>query len=88
MLLTNLVATPPHKWRPISDLPSDPGRLASSELKVLQQIWIEQKDSLEATGAVKEFNEQLSAALMRASFRLPLRTRILNWSHKSSKIKN
>jgi len=48
-----------YEWRPIEDLPPDPTELSNSELGVLREIWLEQKDGLQSSAAVEEFNRRL-----------------------------
>lgn len=53
--------TPPiaHRWEPLEDLPSDWTKLALAELRALSDIWLEQKDLLAGSDALKTFNERL-----------------------------
>lgn len=46
-------------WQPIEDLPSHWQELAVPELSSLAKVWMEQKERLEDSKAVKEFNERL-----------------------------
>ncbi len=48
------------KWSPIEDLPSDTSSLTDAELKYLGELWIEQRDELNAERDVDEFNRRLS----------------------------
>jgi Fic family protein len=48
-----------YKWRPVSDLPDHHGEWYDSEIHVLRGVWREQKDSLEQSGALEQFNERL-----------------------------
>lgn len=47
------------KWKPIEDLPNNWRELADGRLKNLADIWLEQKQSLQHSSAVREFYEQL-----------------------------
>jgi Fic family protein len=48
-----------YMWKPIADLPGDPARVASPELRSLASVWLEQKDDLLSSGALDTFYEQL-----------------------------
>ena len=48
-----------HKWEPIGDLPADWPRLGSSQLRALDEVWREQREQLEASGALARFNDRL-----------------------------
>lgn len=48
-----------HKWEPVSDLPGNHASLASKELRVLEDIWKEQRGSLESTGGMQQFMGRL-----------------------------
>lgn len=48
-----------YKWHPIEDLPPDHLKLASRELASLAEVWREQRQLLEASGALKVFTERL-----------------------------
>src|SRR5258708_7883230 len=48
-----------YKWRPFSDLPADPRILGDSELEALHRVWMDQKKSLEESGALDLFNQRL-----------------------------
>lgn len=49
-----------HSWEPITDLPPDWARLASAELGGLLAVWLEQKDLLAESEALREFNDRLN----------------------------
>lgn len=53
--------TPPfsHTWEPLEDLPEEGRVLASTELRALSDIWLEQKDLLSGSAALDAFNERL-----------------------------
>lgn len=48
-----------HRWRPIEDYEVDPAALASAELRALAAVWQEQRERIEAAGALRRFNERL-----------------------------
>jgi prophage maintenance system killer protein len=48
-----------HKWHPIEDLPADYEALASTELRSLSEVWLEQRESLQDSAAMRRFNEHL-----------------------------
>jgi Fic family protein len=48
-----------YKWRPISDLGSDPKSLTDGELESLRRIWADQKKDLTARGVLDEFDKRL-----------------------------
>ena len=50
-----------YRWKPMSGLPEDSAKLASSELRSLAQVWIEQKDGLAASEALETFNGSVAA---------------------------
>ncbi len=47
------------KWQPITDLPANWQDLSIPELSSLAGVWAEQRDRLQESQAVKEFNERL-----------------------------
>lgn len=47
------------EWNPIVDLPSDTSNLDVIELRALEQVWREQREKLEETGALSLFEERL-----------------------------
>jgi len=47
------------KWQPIADLPENWQDLSVPELSSLALVWVEQRDRLKESQAVKEFNERL-----------------------------
>ena len=49
-----------HAWHPIEDLPEDWIDLAVPELRALGDVWLEQRDELEGTGALARFIDQLT----------------------------
>lgn len=49
-----------HRWRPIEDYEVDPATLASTELRSLTVVWQEQRERIEATGALPGFHERLA----------------------------
>ena len=48
-----------HKWHPIEDLPADYEAMASTELRSLSEVWLEQRESLQDSAALRRFNEHL-----------------------------
>lgn len=48
-----------HRWHPIRDYQVDPAALVQSELTPLTALWREQRAQIEASGALRRFNEQL-----------------------------
>jgi fido (protein-threonine AMPylation protein) len=48
-----------YKWRPISDLGSDPKSLTDGELESLRRIWADQKKDLTERGVLDEFDKRL-----------------------------
>jgi ElaB/YqjD/DUF883 family membrane-anchored ribosome-binding protein len=46
-----------HKWQPIEDLPADHQSMASTELRSLSEVWLEQRESLQDSAALRQFNE-------------------------------
>lgn len=52
---------PPHRWRPIEDLPADRSALrrATSEVAGLRRAWAQRRADLETSGALLEFNRRL-----------------------------
>ena len=48
-----------HQWHPIQDYKVDPATLVQSELTPLTELWREQRAQIEASGALRRFNEQL-----------------------------
>lgn len=52
-----------HKWHPIEDLPKDYESMASTELRSLSEVWLEQRESLQGSTALVRFNEQLQRQL-------------------------
>lgn len=48
-----------HKWQPIEDLPADYESMASTELRSLSEVWLEQRESLQDSAALRRFNEHL-----------------------------
>ncbi len=48
-----------YKWKPIEDLPADFTGLASGELRALSEVWLEQRELLESSDALKRFNMRL-----------------------------
>ncbi|MCA1705512.1 MAG: Fic family protein, partial [Actinobacteria bacterium] len=50
---------PRHLWSPLLDLPSDWSQLASTELRALSDIWLEQRGLLSGSDALDQFNERL-----------------------------
>ena len=48
-----------HRWRPIEDLPEDWERLGDRDLRHLAEFWSENRQEMEAHGAVRAFNERL-----------------------------
>ncbi len=54
--------TPPHRWKPIEDLPADRTALsrAAAEVVALRRAWADKKRELEESGALKQFNERLA----------------------------
>ena len=48
-----------YKWRPISDLGSDPKSLTDGELESLRRIWADQKKDLTERGVLEEFDKRL-----------------------------
>ncbi len=48
-----------HKWHPIEDLPTDHEAMASTELRSLSEVWLEQRESLQDSTALRRFNERL-----------------------------
>jgi Fic family protein len=48
-----------HKWHPIEDLPIGYEAMASTELRALSEVWLEQRESLQDSTALRRFNEQL-----------------------------
>ena len=48
-----------HRWHPIEDYKVDPTTLVQSELAPLAALWSEQRAQIEASGALRRFNEQL-----------------------------
>ena len=47
-------------WEPITGLSDDWYHLASRELQPLQEVWMEQRESLLGTESLREFNERLA----------------------------
>lgn len=47
------------RWRPIEDLPGDAGTLASSELRALADVWLDQKTQLDTSDSLAVFTERL-----------------------------
>ena len=47
------------KWHPIEDLPTGYEAMASTELRALSEVWLEQRESLQDSTALRRFNEQL-----------------------------
>jgi len=50
---------PPFPWKPIEDLPENYETLQNTELKVLADIWQEQKDHLLLSKGIQHFRERL-----------------------------
>jgi hypothetical protein len=52
---------PVHRWKPIEDLPADLAALtrATAEVAAIRRNWAGKKAELEASGALREFNERL-----------------------------
>jgi Fic family protein len=48
-----------HKWHPIEDLPTGYEVMASTELRALSEVWLEQRESLQDSTALRGFNERL-----------------------------
>jgi Fic family protein len=48
-----------HKWHPIEDLPTDFQSMASTELRSLSEVWLEQRESLQDSAALRRFNDHL-----------------------------
>jgi Fic family protein len=48
-----------HKWQPIEDLPADYDAMASIELRSLSEVWLEQRESLQDSAALRRFSERL-----------------------------
>ena len=48
-----------HKWHPIEDLPAGYEAMASTELRSLSEVWLEQRESLQDSTALRRFNERL-----------------------------
>ena len=48
-----------YRWRPIEDLPSDWRELASSDVKALGNVWVEQSERLKGSNSLKEFSDRL-----------------------------
>lgn len=55
-----MVHTASYRWHSITDLQGSPDELAVPELRPLQVVWKEQKERLEQSGQLKDFNEELS----------------------------
>jgi hypothetical protein len=49
-----------YHWKPLEDLPSDWPGLAVAELRVLSEVWEEQREKLEELESLREFNERLA----------------------------
>lgn len=49
-----------HGWRPIKDYEVAPATLARSELEALTAVWQEERERVEASGALRTFNERLA----------------------------
>jgi len=48
-----------HKWHPVEDLPAGYEAMASTELRSLSEVWLEQRESLQDSAALRRFNERL-----------------------------
>ncbi len=48
------------KWQPITALGDDWEKLAVAELRLLAGVWLEHKESLQATEGLREFNQRLA----------------------------
>jgi Fic family protein len=48
-----------HNWHPIEDLPAGYEAMASTELRALSEVWLEQRESLQDSTSLRAFNERL-----------------------------
>jgi hypothetical protein len=48
-----------YRWHHLADLPAELESRGSTELAALRTVWLEQREALQDTGLMEEFNQQL-----------------------------